>query len=822
MNFFRTTLLLAAMTALFMGVGFMLGGATGMMIALGVAVAMNLFAYWNSDKMVLRMHRAREVDARTAPEYYGIVRELADRAGLPMPRVFILEEDQPNAFATGRNPENAAVAATRGLLSAMSREEVAGVMAHELAHVQNRDTLIMTITATIAGAISMLANFAFFFGGNRNNPLGIVGVLATMIVAPLAAMLVQTAISRTREYAADRRGGEICGNPLWLANALSRLEQGRRVPNQEAEASPATAHMFIVNPLSGARMDNLFSTHPNTQNRIAELRAFAEEMSGGAPASLAGGGERAPRGPWGGGAAKQPRGGGAAKQRRGPWDGGAAKQRRGPALRMAAQRNSAARAAPGDECLAPDLAAIVMRQSTPHRTGPQRAGSRFRIELPDGAASRVAAAAIVSRVMEDHQPLAAVLDDLARGDVTTEQVAAGPFALGNAASLDARDAGLARAIARVTIRRRGDVDWCLAALMDKPLPRKAAAARTALRVGAAQILFMRAAEHAAVNAAVAILKADAATAGFSGLANAVLRRLARERSVLLARLPVEANTPGWLWQRWQATYGFETAAAIAAAHREEPGLDIAVARPGALPDGATALPTGGGRLPSGAVAEIEGYAEGAFWVQDMAAQLPAILMGDVADRRVLDMCAAPGGKAMQLAARGAHVTAVEVDADRAERLKDNLARTRLSDRVEVVVDDARNCAGAYDAVLLDAPCTATGTLRRQPDAAWNKGPKDVTHLANLQRDLLRSAASVTAPGGVLVFATCSLEPEEGEDHRDFVVRALPSLALDPIDDGPAAPFATTEGTLRTMPHMAIPGTELTGLDGFFAARFRRL
>ncbi|MEM8552357.1 MAG: zinc metalloprotease HtpX [Pseudomonadota bacterium] len=308
MNVLKTGVLIAGLTALFMGVGAMIGGEQGMIIALGIAVAMNFFAYWNSDKVVLRMHQAREVDERTAPEYYGIVRELAARAQLPMPRVYILDEDQPNAFATGRNPDNAAVAATRGLLRMMTREEVAGVMAHELAHVRNRDTLIMTITATIAGAISMLANFAFLFGSNRNNPLGIVGVILTMIIAPLAAMLVQMAISRTREYSADRLGAEICGDPMWLASALSKLERGRSIPNNEAEAVPATAHMFIVNPLSGARMDNLFSTHPNTQNRIDALRQYAAELTG-RPASLG-----ATSGPWGNQSRSTPR-----NERRGPW-----------------------------------------------------------------------------------------------------------------------------------------------------------------------------------------------------------------------------------------------------------------------------------------------------------------------------------------------------------------------------------------------------------------------------------------------------------------------------------------------------------------------
>ncbi|MBO9630324.1 MAG: zinc metalloprotease HtpX [Shinella sp.] len=283
MNIVRTAMLLAAMTALFMGVGLLIGGKGGMMIALVVAIGMNVFSYWNSDRMVLSMYGAKEVDERTAPEYYGIVRDLAARAGLPMPRVFVMNSDQPNAFATGRNPQNSAVAASTGLLQALSYEEVAGVMAHELAHIQNRDTLTMTLTATLAGAISMLANFAMFFGGSNNrennNPLGFVGVLIAMIVAPFAAMLVQMAISRTREYSADKRGAEICGNPLWLASALGKIAVAAgRVPNNQAERNPATAHMFIINPLSGERMDNLFSTHPNTENRIAALQEMARTM----------------------------------------------------------------------------------------------------------------------------------------------------------------------------------------------------------------------------------------------------------------------------------------------------------------------------------------------------------------------------------------------------------------------------------------------------------------------------------------------------------------------------------------------------------------
>ena len=269
----RTFILLAAMTALFLVVGFMIGGEGGMLIALVIAVGMNVFAYWNSGDMVLRMHNARPADRRSAPEFFGIVEELARRAELPMPKVFIIDSDQPNAFATGRNPENAAVAATTGLLRRLNQEEVAGVMAHELAHVRNRDTLIMTVTATLAGALSMLANFAFFFGGNRNNPLGIVGVLLMAVLAPLAAGLVQMAISRTREYEADRIGAEICGHPLWLASALEKIDRmAQRIDNPRAERNPATAHMFIINPLHVHKVDGLFSTHPNTANRVARLR----------------------------------------------------------------------------------------------------------------------------------------------------------------------------------------------------------------------------------------------------------------------------------------------------------------------------------------------------------------------------------------------------------------------------------------------------------------------------------------------------------------------------------------------------------------------
>ena len=300
MNTLRTFGLLAGLTAIFLAAGWLVGGQAGVVIAFVLALGMNLFSYWNADKVVLRMYKAREVDAKTAPQFHGLIAQLADNAGLPMPRVYIIDTDTPNAFATGRNPENAAVAATRGLMDRLTTEEIAGVMAHELAHVRNRDTLTMTITATIAGAISMLANFAMFsamFGGmsqdDEESPMGGFGALLVALLAPLAATLVQTAISRTREYAADRAGAEICGQPLWLANALEKIEAYARGHEYvAAERNPATAHMFIINPLSGRSMDNLFSTHPKTAERIARLRAMADEGRD------AGGGAERVASPW--------------------------------------------------------------------------------------------------------------------------------------------------------------------------------------------------------------------------------------------------------------------------------------------------------------------------------------------------------------------------------------------------------------------------------------------------------------------------------------------------------------------------------------------
>lgn len=310
-SYARTALLLAGLTAFFLTIGYFIGGQAGMMIALLIALGLNLFAYWNADKMVLRMHGARRVDEQSAPAFVSMVRDLAANAGLPMPAVYIIDNPQPNAFATGRDPQHAAVAATSGLLNMLSREEIAGVMAHELAHVKNHDTLIMTVTATIAGAIGMLANFAFFFGGNRdNNNSNFVTILLVSLLAPIAAMIVQMAISRTREYEADRIGAEICGRPDWLASALRKIAGGAaRIENPAAEANPATAHMFIINPLHGRRMDGLFTTHPNTDNRISRLMAMTGGGSGlgsstggqstGSVPSFTARGTGPSRGPWG-------------------------------------------------------------------------------------------------------------------------------------------------------------------------------------------------------------------------------------------------------------------------------------------------------------------------------------------------------------------------------------------------------------------------------------------------------------------------------------------------------------------------------------------
>lgn len=285
MNYFKTGLLLASLTALFMGVGYLIGGQLGMLIALGFAVATNAWAWWNSDQAMLRMHGAQPVTRASVPHLYRMVEELSANAGLPMPKIYLIQEDQPNAFATGRNPQNAAVAATTGILRLLSEDELRGVMAHELAHIKNHDTLIMTIAATVGGAIAMLTQFGLFFGGGRDRgPFGLIGLLLAVFLAPVAAVMIQMLISRTREYSADRLGAEIARDPVGLASALRKISGGAKVREMaSAEKNPATAHMFIVNPLSGRGTDNLFSTHPNVENRIEALMKLAGSPDMAAP-----------------------------------------------------------------------------------------------------------------------------------------------------------------------------------------------------------------------------------------------------------------------------------------------------------------------------------------------------------------------------------------------------------------------------------------------------------------------------------------------------------------------------------------------------------
>lgn len=281
---------MAVLTGLFVTVGYLVGGTGGMLIAFLFAAGTNLFAYWNSDRVLLSLYGARRVDEMSAPELLRLVSSLAGRAGIPTPKVYIVENDQPNAFATGRDPDHGALCVTSGLLSRVDTQELTGVLAHEIGHIKHRDTLTMTITATIAGAVSMLANFALFFGGfgdRRNNPLGMIGVLLVALLAPIAAVLVQMAVSRSREFDADKAGAEISGRPLWLASALQKIDHAAQaIDNGPAESNPATAHMFIVNPLHG-NFSGLFASHPPTAERIARLRA----MSPNAPA--------AQEGPWG-------------------------------------------------------------------------------------------------------------------------------------------------------------------------------------------------------------------------------------------------------------------------------------------------------------------------------------------------------------------------------------------------------------------------------------------------------------------------------------------------------------------------------------------
>ena len=432
-----------------------------------------------------------------------------------------------------------------------------------------------------------------------------------------------------------------------------------------------------------------------------------------------------------------------------------------------------------------------------------------------GLATRVAAARVINDVLTGGH----ALDERFSPNAVPSRIA----------GLEPRDAALARSIATVALRRLGTIRHALAALLEKGLPRQAGQLEWLLIAAAAQILFLDVPDHAAVDLAVRESRLDTKTAPFAAMVNGVLRNLARGRDEFLsASDPLDQDTPLWLASRWRKNYGQETARAIAAAHREEPRLDLTVkSDPQGWAErlGGMVLPTGSVRLRSHEpISELPGYSEGEWWVQDAAAAMPVRLLAPRAGERVLDLCAAPGGKTAQIAAAGAQVTALDRSAERLRRLNENLERLHL--HAEVIVADATTYSGdPFDAILLDAPCTSTGTIRRHPDVAWTKRPGDVEALAALQTRMLDRAATLLAPGGRLVYCSCSLEPEEGEAHVPALLRRNPDLRLAPItaEDAVPAEFVMRDGTLRTLPN-AWPHDEprLAGLDGFFAVRFQRV
>jgi 16S rRNA (cytosine967-C5)-methyltransferase len=428
-----------------------------------------------------------------------------------------------------------------------------------------------------------------------------------------------------------------------------------------------------------------------------------------------------------------------------------------------------------------------------------------------GFAARAAATSLLSAVLDARQPLDAALES------------DGAFG-----RLSPRDKALARAIVGTALRRHGAIEAALGALIEKQ-PRNAGSLLRILHIAAAQILFMGVADHAAVSVAVDQIAADRDGRHYKGLANAVLRRMARERDALLAKMnAVNLDTPGWLWQRWAAAYGETTAWGIADAHWLEPSLDISVKRdPAAWAErlGGIVLPTGTVRtIGSGEITALPGFDDGAWWVQDAAAALPPKLFGDLRGKEVADLCAAPGGKTAALAAAGAVVTAVDISAERLQRLAANLKRLSLT--ATTVTADALGWMPAepLDAVLLDAPCTATGTIRRHPDVAWLKQPEDVAALSALQTRMIERATAMLKLGGILIYCTCSLEPEEGEAHLAPTLARLP-LALLPIvpdEVGGLAETVTPMGTVRTLPtHLSNSIARLSGLDGFFIMRLKK-
>ena len=597
-----------------------------------------------------------------------------------MPKVYLIREQQPNAFATGRNPENAAVAATSGILQLLDRDELEGVIAHELAHIKNRDILTMTVAATVAGAISMLAQFGFFFGGgrNRDNGAGVLGVMLAVIFAPLAAMLIQMTISRTREYSADRDGAEISGKPLALASALAKISAyAQRIPMPTAERNPTSAPLFIINPLSGQRMDNLFSTHPKVENRIRALEA----MGGGSRGVT----EPDPRMP----------------------DAAEPDPRRPPALRVA---------------------------------------------VP-GLAARRAAAGLLAGVLERR---------LSLGEQA--EAADGPLA-----ALAPSERARAQALAAGTLRHLGRIDAVLAPFLRKPPPGPAMAA---LRLAVAELNLDRVPAHAAVDGAVRLAQAGKGRHA-AGLVNAVARRVAEGGAALWGAAP-EAPLPGWLAEPVAAAWGEDVAAAIAEAHRRAAPIDLTEKRreeDWAARLGAERLPTGSLRLAGrGQVSALPGYDEGAWWVQDAAAALPVRLLGEVAGRRALDVCAAPGGKTLQLAAGGAEVTALDLSEARLGRLRQNLARTGL--RAEVVAADALEWApeAAFDAIVVDAPCSASGTIRRHPDLPHLRTGRELGALVALQAALTRAGLGLARARGAARLLRLLAHPGRGRGAGGWVSR----------------------------------------------------
>jgi 16S rRNA (cytosine967-C5)-methyltransferase len=432
-----------------------------------------------------------------------------------------------------------------------------------------------------------------------------------------------------------------------------------------------------------------------------------------------------------------------------------------------------------------------------------------------GLAARVAAAAILR-------------DVIANGH-TLDELFAPATGLSRIGGLDTRDLALTRSIVTAALRRLGTIRLALASLLDRGLPKTAAQIEWCLTAAAAQILFLDVPDHAAVDLAVRMTRLDSKTAPFAALVNGVLRNLARGRDgYLSAASPLEHDTPPWLAARWRKVYGDETAAAIAAAHRLEPTLDISVkADPEIWAEklGAILLPTGSLRLQShAAVPDLPGYAEGAWWVQDAAAALPARLFDIEPGMRIADFCSAPGGKALQLAARGARVTAIDRSAERLKLLSSNFERVRLE--ADIVVSDVTTLSGpVYDAVLLDAPCSATGTIRRHPDVAWTKKPGDLTKLIALQSRMLDKAFELVKPGGTIVYCTCSLEPEEGEQQIAGLLRRNPDIVRRPIsacEVGGLDDIVNANGEIRTLPsQLPAEDPRLAGLDGFFIARLAR-